>query len=186
MHAAGHPVPVASVRSAIAKLYRDHPGVATYSVQAVSYDSRSRDRVLQACSTGGAQVTAQVESERVLACAPLIFFYYHYGQSAGVRQSTEVADSIYSYVATEIHGPADAQSILDGVLHGWGIPVAAQPAQASHTTPGAMTLVDAVNRAMGARHSVRVTIAGYAGGTKPFERITSDASNSQGIELIHA
>lgn len=180
-------VSLASVQQNIARLYRDHPAVARYSAQDVAYTSRSRTRVLRACSAPGAATTQRVETARVLACAPLVYFYYEYGRAKGVRQATGVANSIYSYASTEIHGPADARTLLDGVLEGWGLPVAAgSTASKPSTNPAASALIASVRQAIGARHSVRVTITGYQGSGQPRERIVSDSGREASNEVLHA
>jgi hypothetical protein len=180
-------VSLAFVRQNIARLYREYPAVARYSTQDVAYTSRSRTRVLRACAARGAAATQRVETARVLACAPLVYFFYEYGRAKGVAQATGVADSIYSYASTEIQGPSDARTLLDGVLQGWGLPVASDSAASKPSTnPAASALIAAVRQAIGARHSVRVAITGYQGGPQPREQIVSDTSRDASTEVLHA
>lgn len=180
-------VSLASVQQKIEQLYRDHPTVASYSTQDVTYTSRSRTRVLRACASQGSSATQQVETARVLACAPLVYFYYEYGRAKGVSEATGVADSIYSYASTQIHGPSNARTLLDGVLQGWGLPVVtSNTAPHAGTPPAATALIAAVRHAIDARHSVRVTITGYQGSAQPRERIVSDTSRDASAEVLRA
>jgi hypothetical protein len=180
-------VSMASVQQRIARLYRDHPAVSRYSAQDVTYTSRSRARVLRACSDQGASATQQGETARVLACAPLVFFYYQYGRVSGINEATNVADSIYSYASTQIHGPSNAQGLLDRVLRGWGLPVSAAITKPpSSTSPAATALIASMRHAIGVRRSVRVMITGYRGGAQPRERIAIDVGRTASAETLHA
>lgn len=109
------------VRQAVDDLYRGHPEINSYVVQGVTYDPESRDKVLSVCRDGGlAGDDAQRQTQRILACAPLILYFYSYGQEAGVPESITVARSLYWYAvsnATQEHG-----NVLTDLLASWGIP----------------------------------------------------------------
>lgn len=177
---------IASVRSAIARLYRGHPGVARFAVQDVSYSAGSRARVLAACLASDGRATSAVQTSRLLACAPLVFFYSEYGRRSGIREATAVADSIYTYAATAIHGPLDSEAVIDGVMRGWGLPLAAASAPAGPSpSPAAVALVAGVRRAILARHSVRLQIIEYrSGGRAPSETVTAAIGTDMATEVL--
>lgn len=177
---------MASVRRKIEQLYREHPQVARYSAQDVTYSRRSRAEVLRSCAGHGTLATEQEEVARVLACAPLVYFYYRYGRATGISEATGVADAIYSYASTQIRGPSDARTLLDGVLRGWGLPVAAgSSVSGAGGSPAATELVTAIRHAIGTRQSVRVTITGYRG-ARPREQIVSDTARDSSTEILRA
>ena len=110
------------VQHAVDGLYRSHPAVGKYVVRSVTYSPASRDQVLAVCRRGGASSTRQeLESSRVAACAPLIFFYYRYGRASAVPDSVDVARKLYWYAVTNVRGPFDARKSLDTLLSGWGV-----------------------------------------------------------------
>jgi hypothetical protein len=153
-----------SVRRQIALLYQKHPAVARFATQDVSYTPRSRARVLASCSGDGRQEGSEaVESSRVLACAPLIYFFFSYGRQDGVSEARTLADAIYSYASSSIRGPQDAESMLGSILQGWGVPVSdATSAPASgKSSPAATALTGSVRRAILGQRSARVAIIGY-------------------------
>jgi hypothetical protein len=111
-----------SVKTAIDDLYRKHPDIASFSAQDVQYNAITRDKVLDVCRRGGPETDrAALESARVVACAPLIFFFYAYGNQASVAASTDVAQQLYWYAVTSIDGPVDARQSLTALLKEWGI-----------------------------------------------------------------
>ena len=111
------------VKKAIDELYKRHPGLYQFTYQDVTYTPSARDEVLDVCREGGglAKTATAVESSKVLGCAPLIFFFYSYGQKSLAPDSVAVARDLYWYASTQIHGPFDAQSTLGSMLSGWGI-----------------------------------------------------------------
>ena len=111
------------VRAAVDALYRSHPEIASFVVQDVQYNATTRDKVLQVCRRGGRETDpASLESVRVAGCAPLIFFFYNFGQQSSVRSSSVLARKLYWYAATSIRGPFDARASLTALLRSWGIP----------------------------------------------------------------
>jgi hypothetical protein len=116
------PVSFAQVRSAVDALYRSDHGMSTFTVRSVAYTPATRDTVLAVCRRGGASSTArELESSRVAACAPLIFFYYRYGRHASSPDAIDLARKLYWYAATNVKGPFDAKRSLAALLSGWGV-----------------------------------------------------------------
>lgn len=110
------------MKAAIDALYREHPGIAAFSTQDVQYNPITRDKVLEVCRKGGPETDrAALESARVAGCAPLIFFYYTYGQQASVPAAVAVAQKLYWYALTNIDGPVEAKQSLMSLLKNWGI-----------------------------------------------------------------
>ena len=109
------------VKQAINDLYDQNPGINSFVVQAVTYTPETRDKVLKICSEGGLAANEQErETQKIFACAPLIFFFYNYGQQNSVPESADVARQLYWYAMT---GKSDeAKKALTGLLRGWGIP----------------------------------------------------------------
>lgn len=112
----------AQARAAVLALYRSHPGVRDASFSNVEYTPASRDKVLSVCHSGGPEKSASaLESARVLACAPLIFFFYSYGRQAAVPQAVAVARTLYWYAVTANRQPVDAGPGLTRLLVSWGV-----------------------------------------------------------------
>jgi hypothetical protein len=110
------------VKQAIDGLYSSHPGLTGYVVRDVGYNALTRDKVLEVCRSGGSETDpASLESVRVAGCAPLIFYYYSYGQQRSVPESIDLARKLYWYAATNINGPFDARRSLASLLQSWGL-----------------------------------------------------------------
>lgn len=110
------------VTQAVDNLYQHHPAIESFAARDVQYNSITRDKVLETCHQGGAESDASaLESTRIAGCAPLIFYFYSYGQQAGVPESTTVANTLYWYARTDIHGPFDPKQSLDTLLKSWGV-----------------------------------------------------------------
>jgi hypothetical protein len=109
-------------RAALFALYRSHPAVSRASFNDVRYSSATRDKVLRVCRSGGPEKSASaLESARVLACAPLIFFFYSYGRDASVPEAVDVARALYWYAVTANRKPFDAGPGLTRLLVSWGV-----------------------------------------------------------------
>jgi hypothetical protein len=116
-------VTFAQVQAAIHDLYRAHPGLLSFTVQDVSYNETTRDKVLDVCHRGGAEKdAASLESVRLAGCAPLIFFFWQYGKQSSAPDSIDVARKLYWYAVRNVHGPFDSKDSLSGLLQSWGIP----------------------------------------------------------------
>jgi hypothetical protein len=180
-------VSLPQVKRGIDDLYRSHPAITSFAVQDVQYTVQSRDAVLKACSSGdGGPDSQAVESSRVIACAPLIFFFYSYGTKASASDSVDVAAQLYWYAITHITGPVDAQSALDELLRSWKVPVPGLSAAAAANALEA-SLVTAAGNSIVAQRSVHLVITGYkAGSTAVAERIAADIGATTGIESIES
>ena len=108
------------VKQAIGDLYSRHASINSFVVQSVTYTPETRDKVLKICSEGGLVANAQeLEAQKVLACAPLIFFFYYYGQQTSVPESVDVARQLYWYAVT---GKSDnSKKVLTDLLRSWGM-----------------------------------------------------------------
>jgi hypothetical protein len=111
------------LRHAIARLYQHQPTIRRFVAQDVEYTPKTRDKVLTVCRAGGPETDkAALESAKIAGCAPLVFFFYEYGQQKSVPESLDVARQVYWYAATNIHGPFSAKKALTTLLQSWGIP----------------------------------------------------------------
>src|SRR5579859_4168254 len=78
--ATGQGATFAQVQHTLDALYLAHPDITTFEVRHVRYPVAARDRVLTVCRQGAEASTASArEAQDILACAPLIFFFYSYG-----------------------------------------------------------------------------------------------------------
>jgi predicted small lipoprotein YifL len=115
-------VTFAEVENAIARLYRRRPGIRTFVVRDVEYNTATRDKVLDICHRGGLELNrAALESSRIAGCAPLIFFFFNYGRQRHAVDSVAVARKIYWYAVGSIRGPFDARATLDALLRTWAV-----------------------------------------------------------------
>ncbi len=116
------PTTFGEVERAVRALYRAHPAIGNFVVQDVEYTPVTRDKVLAVCRRGGPEKSAvALESARVLACAPLIFFFYSYGRVHSVPASLAVARQLYSYAVLSNQQPRDAEPGLNALLRRWGV-----------------------------------------------------------------
>ncbi len=108
------------IKQAIDDLYTQHPEVNSFAVQAVTYNPTTRDKVLKICSEGGLAANEQErEAQKVMACAPLIFFFNYYGQQKSVPESIDLARQLYWYA---VAGKSDnSKKVLTDLLTSWGI-----------------------------------------------------------------
>jgi hypothetical protein len=110
------------LQRAIDHLYAKHPDIRSYVVRDVQYTPRTRDKVLSVCRSGGPEKTPESrESIRLAGCAPLVFFFYSYGQRHKIPEATDVARKTYWYAARNVHGPFDARKTLTALLATWGV-----------------------------------------------------------------
>jgi hypothetical protein len=81
---ARHQVSLGQLNAEVGALYIAHPALTSFSAQDVSYTTKSRQAVLRECTTPGpagsqgATGSQQAETGQIVACAPLIFYYYYY------------------------------------------------------------------------------------------------------------
>jgi hypothetical protein len=116
------PTTFVQARAAVLSLYRSHPAVSRASFNDVDYTTATRDKVLRVCHSGGPEKSAgALESSRVLACAPLIFFFYSYGRHSSAPEGVDVARTLYWYAVTANRKPFDAGPGLTRLLASWGV-----------------------------------------------------------------
>ncbi len=114
------PTSFEQVTQAIAELYRDHPAVNSFVVQGVTYNPETRDKVLKICHEGGlAGSDVEREAQKALACAPLIFFFYRYGQESAVPESITVARQLYWFAS--LNTPGEPAQVMTNLLRSWGV-----------------------------------------------------------------
>ncbi len=108
------------VNQAIDDLYTRHPDINSFTVQSVTYNPTTRDKVLKICSEGGLAANEQErDAQKVMACAPLIFFFNYYGQQKSVPESIDIARQLYWYA---VAGKSDdSKKVLTDLLTSWGI-----------------------------------------------------------------
>jgi hypothetical protein len=115
-------VTFADVDAAIAALYEQRPAIRTFVVRDVEYNDATRAKVLDVCHRGGIELeVAALESSRVAGCAPLIYFFYSFGRERNAPEAVDVARKLYWYAVDNIHGPFDARTTLDSLLHAWSV-----------------------------------------------------------------
>ncbi len=114
------PTTLDQVKQAVGDLYIHHPDINSFVVQSVTYNPTTRDKVLKICSEGGLAANAQeLEAQKVMACAPLIFFFQYYGQQKSVPEAVDVARQLYWYA---LAGKSDdVKKVLTDLLRSWGI-----------------------------------------------------------------
>jgi hypothetical protein len=182
------PVTAAELAQGMKELFRNDPGITAFDIQDVQYTAKSMAAVLANCTSGGSPTTSsQVQSGHLLACAPLVFFLYSYGQQKSERAASELADDIYSYAINDIQGPLDSSSVLGAVLEGWGVhmgAVATVP-RAPKMSPAETALVTASEKAILAKGSVHLVVSGYTSASKaPSETIVADIGTASANETL--
>lgn len=181
---ARHQVSLQQVRAEVISLYSGHPALESFSVQDVAYTAKSRDTVLRECTSAGSAAGSQDgETGQVVACAPLIFYFYSYGRQASVPTAVTLAGDLYWYAVTHITGPVSAQASLDELLQSWKLPVPALSA-AQQRTIIASSVITAADDTMLTQKSVHLVITDAATGTSGTQRIVADLGTVTGSELI--
>jgi hypothetical protein len=177
-------VSLQQVQTEISNLYSSHPGITSFAVQDVQYTTSSRDVVLRECTAGGASASSQdAETGQVIACAPLIFFFYSYGKQASVPAAVTVAGDLYWYAVNHISGPVSVKTSLDELLQSWKLPVPAlTPAQERNAL--AASVITAAGDSMLTQKSVHVVITDHTSGSSLTQRIAADIGSVTGSELI--
>lgn len=116
------PTRLGDVQRAITALYRRHPDIIAFDAHGVQYSATTRDKVLSVCSKGSIAANAtQLETERVLACAPLIYFFASYGEAHSDSAAIDVARHLYWYAQASNRAPDDETGMLTDLLHDWGL-----------------------------------------------------------------
>jgi hypothetical protein len=188
-------VSLPQLKTEIGSLYSSHPGLASFEVQGVQYTAASRASVLRECTSAGAGAGSQdAETSQVVACAPLIFFYYSYGKQESAPAAVAVAGDLYWYAVTRITGPESAKTSLDELLQSWKLPVPGLTA-AQQNTVVATSVINAADDSMLTQKGVHVVITdqaeGSAAGTAAgpttsaaAQRIVADIGTVTGTETI--
>jgi hypothetical protein len=185
-----HQVSLGQVTAEVAALYSGHPDVALFSVQDVAYTTKSRETVLGECTMPGTAAgsqgptgSQQAETGQLIACAPLIFFYYNYGKQASVPAAVTLADDLYWYAVDHITGPVNARASLNELLQGWKLPVPGlTPAQQQAVI--ASSVLTAADDTMLTEQGVHMVITDQLAGNATPQRITADMGTATGTELI--
>ena len=116
------PTTFAQARAAMVAVYQSHPAIKEFSVKDVEYTSVTRNKVLGVCHKGGAEKSASsLESARVLACAPLIYYLYEYGRKAQATDAVDAARKLYWYAVVSNRRPFQAAPGLSRLLVSWGV-----------------------------------------------------------------
>lgn len=116
------PTTFAQARAAMVAVYRSHPTIRKFTVRDVEYTSATRDKVLGVCHKGGAENSASsLESARVLACAPLIYYLYEYGRTTRAPDAVDAARKLYWYAVVSNRKPFQAGAGLSRLLVSWGV-----------------------------------------------------------------
>jgi hypothetical protein len=181
---ARHQVSLQQVQSEITTLYGAHPGITSFAAQDVKYTTQSRDTVLRECTSAGSAAGSQdAETGQLVACAPLIFYFYSYGKQAPAPAAITVAGDLYWYAVTHITGPVSAQANLDQLLASWKLPVPGLT-QAQQETVIASSVITAADDTMLTRKRVHLVIADRATGAPNDQRIVADIAAVTGSEVI--
>ncbi len=171
----------------ITTLYRTHPDLGSYVVEGTSYTPGLRRSVFRACTRSGtAEMSSSAQESRLDACAPLIFYFYSYGNRRNVAAATKLANDLFSYGADVVHGPLDSAATLAGVLRAWGVVVhGATVASNKQVAASAAALLNAAGSAMVSQGSVRVTLVGRSRGqSTASERSVLEMDGSTSSERI--
>jgi hypothetical protein len=175
-------VTLQQVHTEISSLYSDHPDIASFSAQDVGYSTRSRDTVLGECTAAGAG-SQDAETGQIIACAPLIFFFYSYGKQSSVPAAVTLAGHLYWYAITHISGPLDPKTSLDELLQSWKLPVPGlTPAEQNKAV--AASVINAASDTMLTEKSVRVVITDQTAGAGGAQQIVADIGTVTGTEAI--
>jgi hypothetical protein len=181
----GRPLSAASVSREIALLWAGEPGLHSYGVQDVEYTRASLGRVTRACTAAGGG--GSIGAQQVLACAPLVYFFYSYGTAYAAPKAVAVADRIYSFAVQRSETSSPPAAALEAILRGWGVPVTngGPVGRAATTSPAVTALVHNAGEAMIRSGSVRVVMTGYLGSAgRPVERIRSQVGTTSASESI--
>lgn len=80
------------MKQAIDDLYTRHPDLSAFTVSSVSYTPDAREKVLTICKEGSiAADDEERDRQKVLACAPLIFFFYEFGRQNAAPDALTVS-----------------------------------------------------------------------------------------------
>jgi hypothetical protein len=179
-----HQVSASQVNAEVTALYSAHPALASFTVQDVAYTAKTRATVLHDCTTPGSAGGSQdAETGQIVACAPLIFYYYSYGRQASVPAAVALSGDIYWYALDHITGPVDVRASLNQLLQGWKVPVPGLTAGQKRTVV-ASSVLTAADDTMLTESGVHMVITDQAAGGATGQRITADLGGVTGTEQI--
>lgn len=181
-------VTFATVHRAIADLYENDPAVRAFTVNDVRYTPTTRDKVLSVCRSGAAASDEQaLQSNKVMACAPLIYYFYSFGTQRNRPDSLAVATKLYNYAVTAIHGPFDTQQTLDNILRSWGVTVSTRP-EKPPTAAGpqvlAASLISAARTAMLTSRGVHISLQARSSSASQIRRAEFDSGIDAARETL--
>jgi hypothetical protein len=177
-------VSASQLNTEVTALYREHTDLASYTVQDVAYTAETRATVLNACTTPSSSASAQdAETGQVVACAPLIFYYYSYGEQASVPGAVTLAGDLYWYALDHISGPVDVRASLNQLLQGWKVPVPGLTAGQKQAVL-ASSVLTAAQDTMLTESGVHMVITDQLAGNAAPQRITADLGSVTGTEQI--
>jgi hypothetical protein len=181
---AQHQVSLRQVDAEVTALYGGHPALASFGVQDVTYTAKSRQTVLRECTTAGSSAGSQdAETGQIVACAPLIFYFYSYGKQAAVPAAVALAGDLYWYAVGHVTGPVSAQASLNELLQGWKLPVPGLT-RAQQRAVVASSVLTAAELAMVTEHGVHMVITDQLAGNARPQQITSDLGAVTATEAI--
>jgi hypothetical protein len=179
-----HQVSASQLNTEVTALYRAHPALASYTVQDVGYTAKTRAAVLNDCTTPSSSASTQdAETGQIVACAPLIFYYYSYGKQASVPDAVTLAGDLYWYALDHISGPVEVQASLNQLLQGWKVPVPGLTAGQKQTVL-ASSVLTAAQDTMLTESGVHMVITDQLVGNAAPQRITADLGSVTGTEQI--
>lgn len=181
---AKHQVSAGQVNSEVTALYSAHPALASFTVQDVSYTAKTRGAVLHQCTTPDAAAGSQdAETGQIVACAPLIFYYYSYGKQKSVPNAVTLAGDLYWFALDHITGPVDVQGSLNQLLQGWKLPVP-KLTEGQQRTVVASSVLTGAQDTMLTESGVHMVISDQVAGSATAQRITADLGSITGTEQI--
>ncbi|HTU71926.1 MAG TPA: hypothetical protein VMG38_00265 [Trebonia sp.] len=179
-----HQVSLGQVNAEVAALYSAHPALSSFDVQDVAYTAKSRQSVLRDCTTAGPAAGSQdAETGQIVACAPLIFYFYSYGRQASVPAATTLAGDLYWYAVDHVAGPVSVQASLNELLQGWKLPVPGL-SKAQQRTVVASSVLTAADDTMLTYRGVHMVITDRLAGSTKAQQITADMGTVTGTEHI--
>jgi hypothetical protein len=178
---------IASIANEIDDVYSTHADLGAYVVQGTTYTKHSRQVVFKACTEGGtANMTENAQSERLDACAPMIFYFHSYGVARNAPDALKLADHLFTYAVDEIHGPLNSETTLTSLLRSWGIQAKLNTSAVSNKAEAkTAAILKPVTESIAAESGVRVSISGrQPGSSVPAERTIVDVGTNSSVETI--
>ncbi|MEU9347973.1 hypothetical protein AB0D74_42940 [Streptomyces sp. NPDC048278] len=180
------PVTFAQAHASVLAAYSDNDGLSHYTVKKVTYTKATRDKVLKVCHHGAAAADEQaLQSGKIMACAPLIYYFYSYAVAKSSPAAMTAAQDLYAYAVTQIAGPVSTQATLNSLLRSWGVsvPDRATAVPVPSGTAGAKTrLVAAARVSMDNAEGVHLSIESRTGETT--RTVSVDSGTTDAVETF--